>query len=149
MRHQQSQQLSAGGASSASLWLSETHHPHFCSLYRRPPCVSSKWRRSSGRKIRSALCKQWQDSPATHCERLGQRGAAGTACLCCAAACWASAGSFPAASALIPAPGSAPRVSPPGWSETTQQPNDQQQVTCRGQIFFFFFSEGCSKHGAF
>lgn len=33
MRHQQSQQLSAGGASSASLWLSETHHPHGSALF--------------------------------------------------------------------------------------------------------------------
>lgn len=52
----------------------------------------------------------------THCVRPGRRAAAGTACLCCAAACWVSAGSCPSASEPTPGPGCAPHASPPGWS---------------------------------
>lgn len=78
---------------------------------------------SAGRRSKVSL--QTDAAAATHCVCPGRREAAGTACLCCAAACWASAVSFPAASELIPAPGSAQRVSPPDWSETATQANYQ------------------------
>lgn len=74
-------------------------------------------------------------STVTHCVRPGRRAAAGTACLCCAAACWVSAGSCPSASELTPGPGYAPRASPPGWSVITHIPQRLTWINPLHKIF--------------